>query len=117
MSIIPEWVWMVLVTVVIIGLVKYAWLGQSKRIQDLEEYRLECNKWGGPLTVLSHQKMCDRFTKERDEEMTEAVSNLKEWLGLRLDGMQKDIKNLSDSVEDKIENKVLRELRKLNGSS
>ncbi|MBE3137643.1 MAG: hypothetical protein IMZ43_09690 [Thermoplasmata archaeon] len=114
---IPGWIWIFLVTVVVAGLVRYAWFGQDKRIQALEDCKLDLNKKGGPLTFFGHQEMCGRFAKERDEEMTESVSNLKEWLGWGLDGMQKDIKNLSENVEDKIENKVLRELRKLNGSN
>ncbi|MDP2363082.1 MAG: hypothetical protein Q8M94_04855 [Ignavibacteria bacterium] len=117
MNLIPEWVWMFLVTVVVLGLVKYAWFGQNKRIQVLESCKLELNKKGGPLTLLGHQEICSRFEKERNAEMTEAMKNFEKWLGLRLDGMQRDIQNLSASVEDKIENKILKELQKLNRSS
>lgn len=117
MNLIPEWAWMFLVTVVILGLVKYAWFGQNKRIQSLEECKFKLNKGGGALTVLGHQRMCDQFARERDAEMTEVMKNFEKWLGLKLDSMQKDIKNLSASMEDKIENKVLRELQKLNRSS
>lgn len=113
---IPTWVWMFLITIVITGLVKYAWVGQNKRIQDLETCKSELNKRGGPLTLLGHQEICGRFAKERDEEMTESMNNLREWLGLKLDSVQKDIKNLSDSMEDKVDNKILRELQKLNRS-
>lgn len=113
---IPTWVWMFLITVIIAGLVKYAWFGQDRRIQNLEDCKLELNKKGGPLTVLGHQEICYKFTKEKDREMTESMQNLKEWLGLRLDGMQKDIKNLSENMEDKVENKILKELQKLNRS-
>jgi histidinol dehydrogenase len=108
---------MFLITTVIVGLVRYAWFGQDKRIRDLETCKLELNKKGGPLSLLGHQEICGNVAREGDEEMTEVMKNFEKWLGLRLDSMQKDIQNLSERIEDRVENRILKELQKLNRSA
>ena len=120
----PEWLWVIIITVVVIGLVKYAWHAQGARIKKIEDILDGLNQEGGILTHGKHSAICKSAIEEREKDMEQSVKQMKEWLGLKLDlidakilGIRTEVNAAVKSIDDKIEGKIYKELKKLNGST
>ena len=95
--VIPEWIWVILVGGIIVGLIKALWGGRNQ----------------GFLSAEAHGNLC---AKNR-EEICMDIDRMAESFGKSLDAQSENIKLLIntkfDNLDDKIENKIFKELRLL----
>jgi hypothetical protein len=97
MSIIPEWVWMIIVGTVIIGLIKALWGSRNKGILSIRDHIDLCLKAREAIGV-----DIDRITKSFSEALITHSKNMTDLLNSKF-----------DSLDDKIENKIFKQIRSM----
>ena len=96
-----------LITIVIvcmIPIVAFVWRRFNSRISDMESWRLKSMEHDEYLTTVAHGKICKEANKDLLESMSEKFSEQKLFLETKF-----------EAIDLKIENKILKELTKLNG--
>jgi len=118
--ILPEWLWVVIVSGVLMGLVKLVWSLRSKytdsRFKSLEDWRNDLIKSGGALSRDLHNIFCKEVTDQMKVDMSDLGRDLKENLKQSFEIHKAWVETKFEGMDDKIENKILKELRKLNGN-
>jgi len=93
----PEWLWPILIGGVILGLVTLIYGIQDKRVSDIEKWKETRPKLEEILTKSIHATVCDAKVEKLEKSISRQVDEIKEYFDM------------------KIERDILVELRKLNG--
>ena len=100
----PEWLWVILVGGVIIGLVSLIYGIQDNRVGKLEKWKETRPMAEEILTKSNHAQLC----KENMKEIKDVLIDNREIL-------IKHVELLKEHLDLKLERDILSELRKLNG--
>ena len=100
----PEWLLTFLIGTVILGLVGIIWNQVMKRINKIEDWKERSPMADEVLTKSVHAEICKENTKD-----------LRELIHQNGIAISKQIQDMKDYFDVKIERDILSELRKLNG--
>ena len=97
----PEWLWIIIVGVVVLGLISLVYTLISKnydrRLNDLEKWKEKRPMSEELLTKSIHAEICDTKIDKLEKSISKQIDDIKEYFDV------------------KIERDILVELRKLNG--
>lgn len=130
---IPDWLWTIIIGGVVLGLIKYVFYlrdrqtkikdGQvENRFKSLEIWKNGLVDKGGVLTINKHSTLCGEvdnhmnecFTRlgvELKDSITQGFVSHRQWVEAKFETMDAKF----EAIDDKIENKVLKGIRNLNG--
>ena len=106
----PEWLWIIVVGGVVMGLVGFISKEKLKEISELFTWKSNLNKKGGVMTKNEHGDFCKAITQsisrdmkdqsgEFKQIMCDQFTGFKEWMGVY------------------VENTVLKEIKSMNGNN
>ena len=93
----PEWLWVILVGGVILGLVTLIYGVQDRRVAKIEEWKEKVPMAEEILIKSSHAVICDTKVEKFEKSVSKQIDDIKAYFDM------------------KIERDILMELRKLNG--
>jgi preprotein translocase subunit YajC len=99
----PEWLWPILIGVVIIGLIAFIYNNQDKRVDNIEKWKETRPMADEILTKSIHADIC----KGNMQEIKDVLIDNREIL-------VKHVELLKEHLDLKLERDILSELRKLN---
>jgi len=90
---VPEWLWIIIVGVVILGLLGFIATDILKRIRSLFTWKAGLDKRGGAMTYNEHRKFCSDITQSFGQEvkvqigefkqtMVDQFADFKKWMNL-----------------------------------
>lgn len=97
----PEWIWVMLVGSCLLGLIGYIW---STRNQ-------------GFLTETRHIELCNKRIEGVSMDIEKLSETFRDSLMMQTKGIHDLLNAKFEGLDEKIENKILREIRLLNGHS
>lgn len=100
----PEWLWVILIGGVILGLVSLIYGFQSQRLTNVEKWKETRPMAEEILTKSIHSTICK-----------ENMKDIKDLLTDNRDILIKHVQDLKEHLDLKLERDILFELRKLNG--
>jgi hypothetical protein len=109
---IPEWIWILAVGGIIVGLIKTLWSQRNKGYIKAEEHR-KLSEEQGFLTAEKHVELCGRMRGEVSMDIDKIIKSFESALNLHSSSIQLLLNAKFESLDDKIENKVLKGLRLL----
>jgi len=120
-TVLPEWLWIIIVGAVVIGLIRYVWYLKDRqadeRFKSLEGWKEGTIKEGGVLTKQCHEGLCEEVTDKMKVDLTVFGKDMKESITQGFAAHKQWVEVKFENIDDKIENKILKELQKINGNS
>lgn len=95
--IIPEWLWVIVIGGILIGLIKSLW-GQRNK---------------GLLSIEDHIKACAEVRDVMNTDIERISKSFSDALAVHSKGMMDLLNAKFESLDDKIENKVLRQIKSM----
>jgi len=102
----PEWLWIIIVGIIVIGLVSLIYSIQDRRIFSIENWKEKLPMTEEMLTKSYHADLC----KDNMREVKDLIIDNRETLIAQIESLKK-------YFDVKIERDILVELRRMNGKS
>jgi len=104
----PEWLWIIIVGGVVLGLLSLIYQMKSKREEIIDKWKEKMPMSDEILTKSSHAEICKENTRENTREIKDMIIDSRKIL-------VKQVELLKEHLDLKLERDILVELRKLNG--
>jgi hypothetical protein len=105
----PEWIWIIIIGVVVLGLISFIARDILKRISGLFAWKAGLDKRGGAMTHNEHRAFCNDITQSFGQEVKTQMEDFKQTILDQFTGF-KTWMNLY------VENTILKEMRE-NGNN